>query len=159
MSRDEVIEAIRAAFTGVAAPPPEEIAHCAQCRDVWLERFPSLPPTWADIEAADIEYEHEALTAVTPSAWRFLLPAYLTWHVQNFDRHTSSNTVDFLIYQLTRTEKTDLYILECYQILSGEQVRAVAKFLRFIGNQSYDSILAEDAQKALSSYWAARAAA
>jgi hypothetical protein len=64
--------------------------------------------------------------------------------------------VDHLIYQLARTNTTDEHILECYRILSDEQAQAVVKFLKFIASQTYDSILAEDAQKALSSHWSSR---
>lgn len=64
--------------------------------------------------------------------------------------------VDYLIYQLTRTDKTDEHVVAGYESLSPAQVRAVAAFLMFVARQTTDRILAKDAQTALPSYWSAK---
>jgi hypothetical protein len=157
-SKSKVIQLIRRAFWETLAPGPDEILHCAAC-ELWLESFlPALPEHWQQLRDDDIDLEYAALTAVKPKASRFLLPAYLIWHLRNYDC-SSSNTVGHLIWQLTRTEKTDIYILECYEGLSSEQVRAVAAFLSFMVRQDDDARLAGDAAQALSSYWAKRCVA
>jgi len=154
-SRDEVIAQIQAAFADTARPAMAEFAHCAQC-ELWLERFlPSCPERWDRISSENIEYEYAALTACTPAAWRFLLPAYITWHLRHH-ADSSSNTVDHLIYQLTRSDRTDPHILAGYESLSPAQTHAVAAFLSFVAGETDDEFLACDAAEALSSYWQAR---
>jgi hypothetical protein len=157
VTRDQVARLVSEAFADVPAPSATEIAHCEQC-ELWVERFlVRLPSDWRQIAAADLAYESSALTAVTPSAWRFFLPAYIVWHLDHFE-HSSSNTVDHLIYQLTRSDSTDAHIADGYDSLSQGQVRAVAAFLEFVAGQQHDPILAADAQRALVSYWRDRAA-
>ena len=151
-SKSQIIGMIRDAFAGVPAPSDDELVHCEQCR-LWVERFLGrLPSDWRRIRAADIEYEYAALTAVKPAGWKFLLPAYLTWHLRNYET-SGSNTVDHLIYQLTVTETKDAHMLECLRSLSPDQRHAVAELLRFMAAQSHDEHLAKDALKALSSFW------
>ena len=152
LSKRSVIRLIERAFRGERRPERDELAHCEQC-SLWVERFLEFcPDDWRQIPDADIAYEAEALTAVKPAAWRFLLPAYLVWHLENFD-DSSSNTVHHLIYQLTLEESTDAHIRDGYESLSREQRRAVAAFLRFIARQPHDEFLARDASKALSAHW------
>lgn len=157
LTRDEIIGRVQDAFAEVRAPSQGKIAHCEQC-ELFAGRFlAGLPSDWRRIAAEDLAYESSALTAVTPSAWRFLLPAYIVWHLNNYER-SNSNTVDYLIYQLTRSESTDRHIADGYESLSEVQVRAVAAFLEFIAGQHHDPILAKDAQQALASYWREHAA-
>ena len=157
MTRDQVARLVSDAFADVPAPAETEIAHCEQC-ELWVERFlVGLPSDWRQIAAADIAHESSALTAVTPSALRFLLPAYLVWHLDHYE-HSPSNTVDHLIYQLTRGDCTDPHIADGYDSLSPSQVRAVAAFLEYVAGLQHDPTLAADAHRALASYWRDRAA-
>jgi hypothetical protein len=157
LTGDQVVGLVQEAFADVPAPSRDEVAHCEQC-ELFVQRFlVHLPSDWRRIADEDLAYESSALTAATPSAWRFLLPAYIVWHLNHYDRSTS-NTVDHLISQLTRSESTDRHIAEGYEGLSLAQVRAVAAFLEFIAGQQHDPILANDAQVALASYWRERAA-
>ena len=156
-TRDQVAQLVSAAFSDEPAPLPNEIAHCEQC-ELWVERFlAGLPPDWRLIPADDLAYESSALTAVTPQALRFLLPAYMVWHLHHFEG-SRSNTVDHLIYQLTRSDSTDPHTAEGYESLSKNQVRAVAAFLEFVASQRHDLKLATDAEHALASHWRDRAA-
>ena len=157
MTRDMVARLVAEAFADVAAPSPLDIAHCEQC-ELWVTRFlAGLPDDWREIDADDLAHESSALASVTPAAWQFLLPAYMVWHLDHC-RDSPSNTVDHLISQLTRGDATDPWILEGYESLSGKQARAVSTFLGFVASQQHDLLLAENAQRALDSYWRARAA-
>lgn len=157
MTSDQVVRVVSEAFADVPAPLPTELAHCEQC-EIWVQRFlAGLPVDWRQIADDDLAYESSALTAVTVSAWRFLLPAYIVWHLHHSE-DSSSDTVDKLIYQLTRSDSTDSHIADGYESLSPPQVRAVAAFLEFVAGQRRDPILATDAERALASYWRARAA-
>ena len=152
MSKADLIEGIRQAFAGTPRPDPPDFV-CEQC-ELFLGCFlKACPATWEEIRSEDISKESSALTAVTPRGWRFLLPAYMVWHLQHYDRQTSSNTVDYLIYNLTWSENKDDHILGGFRSLSPKQMRVVDAFLAFIAAQTYDDILAEDAAKARASYW------
>lgn len=150
--------AIRRAFAGIGRPHPDDFVHCEQC-EIFLGRFlECCPDNWEEIRADDIADESSALTAVTPRGWQFLLPAYMIWHLQNYNRPTDSNTVDHVVWNLTWSESTDDYIAEGFRTLSPEQVRAVDAFLTFIARQTDDATLAADAETARRSYWATAAA-
>ena len=156
MTGDQVARLVSEAFAEVSAPLPTEIAHCREC-EIWVTRFlAGLPSDWRQIADDDIASEYAALTAVTAEAFRFLLPAYIVWHLHHYE-DSVSNTVDHLIYQLTRGDATDPHIAEGYESLSQPQVQAVAAFLEFVVGQRQDPILAADARLALASYWQVRA--
>lgn len=153
-----MIEAIRRAFEGTTRPDPHDFVHCEQC-EIFLGRFlTSCPERWEEIPADDISHESSALTAVTPGGWQFLLPAYMIWHLHNYNRCTDSNTVDNLIWNLTWDDNTDDYIAQGFRILSPKQVRAVDAFLAYVAAQTDDLSLAGEAAKARASYWARAAA-
>lgn len=158
MTKDEVIESIRRAFAGTTHPGSLNFVHCEQC-EIFLGRlFEGCPERWEEIRSDDISYESSALTAVTPLGWQFLLPAYMLWHLENYNQRTDSNTVDNIVWNLTWEDNKDDHIAEGFQTLSAEQVRAVDAFLAFIAGQTDDPRLAADAAKARESYWARAAA-
>jgi hypothetical protein len=74
-----------------------------------------------------------------------------------YDQQTESNTVDYLVWNLTWDDDTDEHIVEGFRGLSRQQTSAVDAFLRFIAAQSHDHRLAADAAKARQSYWAGAA--
>lgn len=154
MSKEQVIDVIRRAFEGTRRPDSGDFVHCEEC-ELFVGRFLRFcPETWAAISADDIAHESSALTAVTANAWRFLLPAYMVWHLEHFDAVTVSNTVDNLVYNLTWDTSTDDHIAAGFRSLSRQQVLAVDAFLTFMAAQSHDPHLAADAAKARASYWA-----
>ena len=81
MSKEEVIEAIRRAFAETKRPDPDDFVHCEQCEIFVGRLLDTCPDTWEDIRSDYISRESSALTAVTPRGWRFLLPAYMIWHL------------------------------------------------------------------------------
>jgi hypothetical protein len=158
MTKDDVIESIRRAFAGTRHPGPGDFVHCEVC-EIFLGRLLEFcPERWEEIRSDDISYESSALTAVTPLGWQFLLPAYMTWGLQNYNQRTESSTVDNIVWNLTWNDNKDEHIAAGFRTLSPEQVRAVDVFLAFIAGQTDDSRLAADAAKARESYWARAAA-
>ena len=99
VTASQVVDKINAAFTEVVRPPDDDFLHCSAC-EIWLERFlDSSAQKWQDLRSEDIAYEYAAPTAVTPAGFRFLLPAFMIWHVNN--PTSSANTQEHLLYQLT----------------------------------------------------------
>jgi hypothetical protein len=158
MSKEEVIETIRRAFADTKRPNPNDFVHCEQCEIFVGRLLETCPDTWEDIRADYISCESSALTAVTPRGWRFLLPAYMIWDLQNYNQRTESNTVDNVVWNLTWNDNKDEHIAAGFRTLSPEQVRAVDAFLAFIAAQTDDPRLAADAAKARESYWSRAAA-
>lgn len=158
MSKEEVIVAIRGAFAATKRPDLEDFVHCEQCEIFVGTLLDSCPEAWEEISAEYISSESSALTAVTPRGWRFLLPAYMVWHLQHYDRHTDSSTVDNLVWNLTWDEDKDEHIVDGFRSLSRQQASAVDAFLGFIAAQNHDPRLAADATKARRLYWARAAA-
>jgi hypothetical protein len=158
MSKEEVIEAIRRAFAETKRPNLDDFVHCEQCEIFVGPLLETCPDTWEDIRSDYISCESSALTALTPRGWRFLLPAYMIWHLQNYTQRNGSNTVDNIVWNLIWDENTDDHIAAGFQTLSSQQVRAVDAFLAFIAAQTDDRGLAADAAQARESYWARAAA-
>ena len=154
MSKEDVIVAIRRAFSETGRPDLHDFVHCEQCEIFLGTLLASCPERWQDIRSENIARESSALTAVTPHGWRFLLPAYMLWHLQHYDQKTHSNTVDNLVWNLTWDEDKDEHIVDGFRSLSRQQASAVDAFLRFIEAQTYDARLASDAMKARQLYWA-----
>ena len=148
-----MIEGIRRAFAETKRPHPDDFVHCEQCELFVGRLLDTCPDTWEDISSEYIACESSALTAVTPRGWRFLLPAYMIWHLQNYNRRTESDTVDNVVWNLTWNENMDDHIVAGFRALSFQQVRAVDAFLAFIAGQTDDPGLAADAAKARESYW------
>ena len=158
MSKDEVIGLIQRAFASVTRPPMDDLVHCEQCEIFVDGLLEFCPEHWEEIRSDYVATESSALTAVTPSAWQFLLPAYMIWHVQNYNRSRDSNTVDNVIWNFTWTDSTDAHIADGFRRLAPHQVKAVDAFLAFVESQIEDPLLAIEAAKARKSYWAGAAA-
>jgi hypothetical protein len=154
MSKEDVIVAIRRAFAETRRPDLHDFVHCEQCEIFLGSLLDSCPERWQDIRSEDISRESSALTAVTPLGWRFLLPAYMLWHLQQYDQKTDANTVDNLVWNLAWDEDKDEHIVDGFRSLSRQQAAAVDAFLSFIEAESHDARLASDATKARQLYWA-----
>ena len=154
MSKDEVIAIIQRAFATTERPDLAEMAHCEECEIFLGALLQTCPASWQEISWEYISLESSALTALTPRGWRFLLPAYMVWHLQHHDQPTDSNTVDTVVWNLVWKEAMDQHIADGFRSLSRQQARAVDAFLAFIAAQNHDRRLAEDAAAARRVYWA-----
>jgi hypothetical protein len=148
---ESLITVIRDAFEGVE--PPSILAHCDQC-ELWVESFADLHiATWGSLPDSAIAREYAALNSVTPAAWRFLAPAYMTWYIRN-SQSSDSNTAEHLIYQLGGDPK-DEHIKQGHKTLSKTQRAAVRAFLEFVRPRleaSGDTYLADFARRGIA-YW------
>jgi hypothetical protein len=148
---EEVVAIIREAFSGVERPKKEDLLHFPdKSDDMWIESFLDDTETdWVDIDPKKIEYECEALTAFSPAAWRYYLPAYMTWHLRNYAT-SGSLTVDNVIYALdfVRHPNTIRFVA-----LSKEQGKAVLAFLEFMSEVSDEQVDSKVARHAIDAYW------
>lgn len=155
---DIVLDQIAEAFNGVAFPGSKKLLHFpGTSDDLWVESFlDSEFSCWQEVPAKSIEYEYAALTAFSPEAFVFFIPAYMTWVLKNYEK-SDSNTVDHTLYglDLTRRDKNVKRImLERFDHLSLLQTKAILSFLVFFEDGKFDNYIDTDAAKrALDSYW------
>ncbi len=154
---EEIVALIREAFAGVERPKKKDLLHFPDVGDdLWIESFLDDTETdWADIDPKKIEYECNALTAFSPAAWRYYLPAYMTWDLRNYWTTSGSNTVDHVIYalELTRDPRIRKVTMPCFEALSKEQSKAVLAFLEFMSEVPDNQVDSKVARRAIEDYW------
>ena len=153
--REDIIKRIRKAFLGVERPPDEKLLHFPNTGgELWVDRFLGTTETdWIDISPENVAHECWALTVLSPPAFAYYLPAYVTWVLKNYDV-CSSSTLDHTLYDLDltgRDENTRSMMEQRFSVLTEEQGQAVLEFLKYmIGIKGIDSKAARDA---IASYW------
>jgi len=152
--KEDVVKQIRDAFADVKRPPDDKILHFPGTGgELWIESFlGSTEKDWNDINPENIGYECSALAVVSPAAFFYYLPAYMTWELRN--PSSSSNTVDYTLYDLDLTDRdanTRKIMEDRFSALSETQGEAVLAFLKFMGGlYGVDN---EAANSAIASYW------
>ena len=152
-----VIGLIREAFSGVHCPKVQDLLRDSNVDPLWAEAFLNETETdWLQIDPTKIEKECSALTVLSPSAFRFYLPAYMLWDLNNFQT-SKSNTVDHVIYDLDltgRKPKSRQLMENQFRVLSKHQSKAVLAFLEFMSQKSLDEFVDTSvARRAIDSYW------
>jgi uncharacterized protein DUF6714 len=155
VSKEDVINQIRKAFSGVKRSPDEELLHFPNTGgELWIESFLGDTETdWLDVSPAKIEKEYAALTVFSPYAFAYYLPAYMTWVLNNCTT-SASNTVDHTLYDLDLTDREDdvrRIMEDRFSVLSVEQGKAVLAFLKYMSGIS--KVDSEAALRAIASYW------
>jgi hypothetical protein len=151
----EAVRQIEAAFRDVEHPGDPAMLN-PDCLDDHEDDIRALRSfsSWQSIPDHVIESENAGLTALSPRAFQFYLPAYMKWSLLNF-RSSSAFTSDATICALTPTASRIEQRASRYAPLSPAQVRAVVSFLQVMAD-SPDFADAETAKQALRSYWLPR---
>ena len=155
LSKDALVKQIRQAFLGVNRPPDEKLLHFPNMGDeLWVESYLGNTETdWKNIKPDKIEHEYAALTAFSPAAFVYYLPAYMTWVLKNCAT-SSSNTVDHTLYALDLTDREEAVrgIMEDrFSALSQEQAHVVLEFLKYMSElREVDN---KAAHRAIASFW------
>lgn len=154
---ERIIQVIYDAFRDVQRPPHSEILHFPNTGDeMWIESFLETTEThWWDIPAESMEQESSALTVFSPAAFRYYLPAYMTWELRHYTS-SHSNTVDHIMYDLNlshRSSDTYGFWKQRFRVLSREQGKAVLAFLEFMSQVPGDIVDSQAATRAIESYW------
>lgn len=155
-----VIEAIREAFRGV--PRGETTLHEGEVIDDYgsaekrgKARRVDVERRWEDVPNAHVESCMHGIYHVDPASWRYYIPRYMVWSIENFQTN-SSLLSDLTIYQLAPPNESHTglrkHALERYRMLDAAQSRAVALFLHYMA-QHDDDADAYAASEALRIYW------
>ena len=149
--REQLLAELRLAFGEVERQPDAELF--AEREDyLWSEGLHGGSGPWWEVPAQVIAHEPHALGELTVTGFRFFLPAYLSWVVQN--TRSGYTTADNTIYALNSTDCREPLLTERkarYGSLSPAQHAVVAKFLAWAAAE--DDLDAQAASRALASYW------
>ena len=148
----KVNAAIRSPFEGVSRGDgitlhqTALIDRCGSQRELKKAARLDSDRRWQDVRDSDIEAEYSALCFLDAKGFRYYIPAYMTWTLNNY-AVSQSVTSDCTIYAFTHdTEDKD----PRFAALNEPQKRAIALFLRYfseVGDGWADSYMASIALK------------
>lgn len=145
-----IIREIEAAFAQVEHPGDQSLLHsqCMDDHDIDIEDFYG-DIHWRDVPDDIIERNNASLRFFSPEAFRFYLPAFLTWVLRNFAA-TDSFTVDSTIYSLDPGDD-DLgdFAKSKYSLLDHRQRTAVANLLNYLKANGQGMVDEDAVKKAL----------
>ena len=146
--RPALIELITHAFDGVERGSTLTM-HEADVQDFGGDyakaRQRDTDTRWQEVSDAAIEFCQTALGIVDTAGFRYYLPAYMIWTLNNF--MSDSNVVDFTIYSLLPRNPSR------FADFTPAQAQAAACFLRFMARCTNGQVDEGQAQKALEGYW------
>lgn len=107
--------------------------------------------SWTLIPDAVIAYENAALSFASPVAFRYLIPAYMSWSLRNLDSGCVS--LDHTLFTLSPKSNEMLYefTISKYTELNRAQCQVVVHFLEYVSEHG-DEFSSAEANEALS-YW------
>lgn len=148
---ENLTEDIRLAFDDRLPPTDEELLHPDCHDDVDILQFYG-GVYWQDMDDAMIVYNYAAPTAFSPKAYRYYLPAYLNWMLQNPDSiEYVSEAFLISLDPGTSSEMLHQFRKSKFQLLTSEQKQMIKRFLNHFAAHGD---LAELAENALKNYWA-----
>ncbi|MDX1710961.1 MAG: DUF6714 family protein [Rhodovibrionaceae bacterium] len=151
---------IEAAFAAAEQPGDGELLHPQCMDDVDILSFYSDAacnaafggaPHWREVPDATIVYEYAALTAFSPKAFRFYLPAYLLYTLAHYaDPEYAAESTLRALDPGTDKEMLHGFMASHYALLDAAETDAVVAFLELMAE---DPDLAEFAEAALVNWW------
>ena len=167
-SRAEVTAKIKKAFAGVRRDN-EKTLHQAQLADQGISRkitdeewaaalAKDRESEWYEVNPTAIDECDASLSHLSPTGWRFYLPAYMLRAMELLElpvhkAWVPGNVVHSLALN-TKHSGLKRYALARYEILTPAQVDAVAAFLTYVRDFEHEENYSrEDAARALSKYW------
>jgi hypothetical protein len=149
---EQLLSDLKAAF-GQVERLPDAMLFAERSDYLWSEGLHGGAGQWWEVPPQAIAHEPYALNELTDAGFRFFLPAYLTWIVQNLP--SDYRTVDTTIYALDASHGGDQLMSERrarFDSLTSAQRAVVLKFLEWASTQG-EKLDAGAASKALASYW------
>jgi hypothetical protein len=155
---DSLVEAIRAAFSGV--PRGETTIHEAEVIDDYggpeerlAARALDTETRWEDVPDRDIAKCSCALTYLDEISWRYYIAAYMVWSLRHLET-TDSLSIDHTIYALDPGVRAlkDTDSERRFSSLTLAQSRVVLRFLWFMAERpdQADDVVA---LRAIDRYW------
>jgi hypothetical protein len=154
--RDELISRIAGAFAATPYPGDEHIVYDnsdwhLECKAI-RETFRGV--RWQDLTFETLLYNRGSLSAFTPAAFCYYLPAYMIACMRHY--RTADTMLDNVAYSLTKPDKArfvppfDAVVAK----LSKPQKSAIRAFLEHLATVNPEPGMATSFKKALRSYWA-----
>lgn len=136
---DEVIEQIRAAFTGVPRPSNAALLHPACRDDMDLQGLYAFED-WHDVPDDVIVSEYAALAFLSPEGFRHFIAAYLIWvlrHPEAGEAVVDSAVWAFLpgLHGPTLAD----FVRSKWTVLDEPQRKAITAFLRAMADHHVDA--------------------
>jgi len=155
----DVVKAIEAAFDGIARGDGVTL-HEADAIDARLSsgqrtaaRSLDTDVRWQDVPAELIESSYSSLCFVDAKGFCYYIPAFMRWSAQHY-KDSESITVDTTIYGLSYVKGRAGVINEALGLLTLEQCRAIALFLKYMSSAEVGQYAdAPFARMALEQYW------
>ena len=152
-TKHEVIAAIRAAFDGVERGAVT--LHEADVMDSYgsaeeraAARLLDTDRVWEQVPAEDVERFASALSFLDAEGFRYYIPAYMVWTLDNDS--TGDSSAFSTLCHLERLDEREATFVKRLQLLDDGQRRAVALFLLYFTPDRYAG---DDARKALHRFW------
>lgn len=159
MDKAELLKIIEIAFDrvtlceGIGIYEAEAIDNYASDKEILKARKKDRESwkRWDEIPTEVIETFYSALCFVDIQGMRFLLPAYMKFAVENYNKSDSAS-VDSPIYALQSNPVFAEQNIDDY--FTNEQYEAFAKFLRFmVLDAGFDFVDSDCASQAYDKYW------
>jgi len=107
---------------------------------------------WQDLSDEEVDQFGDALPFMDAAGFRFHMPRFMVFALTAGLNGSDSFAVDATIYQCDFSEELKDYAMLRYALLSSEQRKVIAEFLRFIVEHPHD-FHASVAAQALEKYW------
>ncbi len=152
----EAMDAIRSAFAGVSRAggvslhETRVLDDCGSDAERAAARVNDTDIDWQDVPDSHIEKPDLSLLFLDPIGFRYYLPAYMMWELEQCSRAdgVDCNTHGDVLSSLGFDKPN-------FVLLNREQERAVCKFLQFFAEYG-DEQEKRDARAALKWYWGKR---
>ncbi len=153
-----VVDAIETAFHGVnrgeiTLNEAEVIDNYGSAAERAAARARDTEARWQEVPDAHVANAAAALCHVDPVSWRYYVPRYMVWSLQNF-RTSVSMSSDATIYTFDLVDEANLAVhaRTRFAQLDAAQSAAVARYLRYMsGNDDFAD--ARVAAEALRKHW------
>ncbi|HEY0075490.1 MAG TPA: DUF6714 family protein [Abditibacteriaceae bacterium] len=126
-----------------------------------VNRAKDTDTKWQDVPDEDIEYGYVVLNYLDPKGFRYYIPAYMIWVLNNLENcETQSMTFDAVAYTFVGYKSADQKA-KC-SLLTVKQSKAIAHFLRFWVDHTEKSLAElgldydqadDERQQSLNYYW------
>jgi hypothetical protein len=152
-TRDDLIRRIEVAFAEASPPGDDKLLH-PQCMDAEDIKDFYGTASWRGIPDEIVARNNASLCFFSSEAYRFYLPAYLTWVLRHFNT-SPSFAVDSTIYSLSPGEGSlREFAVSKYALLDSAQRRVVLDFLAYLDEYGSGEMDAVAVRKAIE-YWSA----
>lgn len=154
--KQDMIDEIAAAFAGVSRDGGVSL-HQAEVKDDYGSRDEELAAreldtdaTWLEVPEEDIAGHWDILSFLDPIGFRYYIPAYMVWTLDNLDSNSADATVSALTQPVCK--KPDHVQYRKYAIFSDSQRKAIGHFLQHLCDVGYEDPSDRPARRGLA-YW------